>query len=69
MTDKIASRIWQEIPVPENPFRPARCLCAGFDVYGDLLGKASWTEYLFLLLRLEPPTPEQHRLLDRRLSG
>ena len=65
MTDTITSRTWQETPLPDNPFRPGRCLCAGYDVYGDLLGKAAWTEYLFLLLKLEPPTPAQHRLLDR----
>ena len=60
----IYSRIWEEIPEPDNPFAAATCYCSGYDVYGDLLGKASWIEYLYLLFKLEPPTPEQARLLE-----
>jgi citrate synthase len=60
----IHSRIWEEFPEPDNPFAAAACYCSGYDVYGDLLGKASWIEYLYLLFKLEPPTPEQARLLE-----
>lgn len=60
----IYSKIWQEVPEPDNPFAAAACYCSGFDVYGDLLGKISWIEYLYLLFKLEPPTKQQARLLE-----
>ncbi|MGH8610739.1 MAG: hypothetical protein ACREYF_01495 [Gammaproteobacteria bacterium] len=60
----IDSRIWSEEPEPDNPFSAARCYCSGYNVYGGLLRKASWFEYLYLLFKLERPTPELTRLLE-----
>ncbi|MCF7980501.1 MAG: citryl-CoA lyase, partial [Pseudomonadales bacterium] len=60
----IHSKIWEEIPEPDNPFAAAVCYCSGYDVYGDLLGKISWIEYLYLLFKLEPPTKDQAKLLE-----
>ena len=60
----IHSRIWEEEPEPDNPFSARACYCAGYDVYGDLLGKIGWIEYLYLLFRLEPPSQQQTRLLE-----
>jgi citrate synthase len=60
----IHTRIWQESPEPDNPFAAAACRCSGYDVYGDLLGKAGWIEYLYLLLKLERPSPQQAALLE-----
>ncbi len=60
----IHSRIWEEVPEADNPFAAAACYCCGYDVYGDLLGKASWVEYLYLLFARERPNPEQARLLE-----
>ena len=60
----IHSKIWNEDPEPDNPFAAKKCYCAGYDVYGDLLGKASWVEYLFLLFKLEKQTVEQAKLLE-----
>lgn len=60
----IHSKIWEEVPEPDNPFAAAACYCSGFDVYGDLLGKISWIEYLYLLFKLEPPTKDQAKLLE-----
>lgn len=60
----IRTRIWEEIPEPDNPFAAAVCRCAGYDVYGDLLGKATWIEYLFLLFRQDRPSPAQAALLE-----
>jgi len=60
----IRTKIWKETPEPDNPFAAAVCECAGFDVYGDLLGKVSWIEYLYLLFKLEPPTKEQAKLFE-----
>jgi citrate synthase len=63
-TQPITSGFWFEQAEADNPFAAAQCRCAGFDVYGDLLGKASATDYLFLLMRREPPTARQRQLLD-----
>ncbi len=60
----IHTKIWQEEPEPNNPFAAKTCYCAGYDVYGDLLGKVSWAEYLYLLFKLEKPTQEQAKLLE-----
>jgi citrate synthase len=67
--ETITTKIWREEPEPDNPFAAAACYCSGFDVYGDLLGKASYIEYLYLLFKLEPPTPEQARLLEGLAVG
>jgi citrate synthase len=60
----IRTRIWKEIPEADNPFAASVCICAGYDVYGDILGKASWVEYLYLLFKREPPTKRQSTLLE-----
>ncbi|HFD13289.1 MAG TPA: citryl-CoA lyase [Crenotrichaceae bacterium] len=60
----IHSRIWNERPEPDNPFAAAQCTVSGYDVYGDLLGKASWIEYLYLLFKLEKPATDTTRLLE-----
>ncbi len=60
----VHSRIWEEFPEADNPFAAARCNVSGYDVYGDLLGKASWIEYLYLLFKLEKPEPAKARLLE-----
>jgi citrate synthase len=70
MTDKespeqIVSTIWGEEAEPADPFAAARCICSGYDVYGDLLGKARWVEYLYLLLTAERPSSIQADLLER----
>ncbi|MFC1684419.1 citryl-CoA lyase [Pseudomonadota bacterium] len=62
--ETIRSRIWEESAEADNPFAAAACYCSGFDVYGDLLGKASWAEYLYLLFRQEPPSPSEAKLLE-----
>lgn len=63
--DVIHTRIWEEIPEPDNPFAAAACFCSGYDVFGDLLPNASWVEYLFLLFRQRRPAPWQAKLLEK----
>ncbi len=63
--EKISSKIWQEIPESDNPFAASVCYCSGYDVYGELLRKASWVEYLYLLFQGERPTTMQARLLEK----
>ncbi|KFI22996.1 citryl-CoA lyase [Nitrosococcus oceani] len=60
----IHSQIWEEVATPDNPFAAAACYCSGYDVYGDLLGKASWVEYLYLLFKRERPSSAEARLLE-----
>ena len=60
----IHSRIWQEEAELHNAFAAASCHCHGYDVYGELLGQASWIEYLFLLFRGDAPTNQQTKLLE-----
>ena len=62
--ETIRTRIWQEEAEPDNAFAALSCHCHGYDVYGELLGNASWIEYLFLLFRGEAPTPQQRKLLE-----
>ncbi|UTW46058.1 citryl-CoA lyase [bacterium SCSIO 12696] len=62
--ETITTRIWEEIPEDDNPFAAKACYCSGYDVYGDLLGKATWVEYLYLLFKLEKPTKQQCALLE-----
>ncbi len=63
-SDKFNTRIWDEIPEADNPFAAAASFCHGYNVYGDLLGKAGWIEYLHLLFLGEPPSRQQTMLLE-----
>lgn len=60
----IHTRIWEEEPESDNPFAAMACYCRGYDVYGELLGKAGWSEYLYLLFCGERPNEAQTRLLE-----
>jgi citrate synthase len=60
----IHSRIWQEEAEADNPFAARVAWCHGFDVYGDMLGKARWVEMLHLLFRGEAPSEEAAQLLE-----
>ncbi len=60
----VHTRIWDEQPEPDNAFATRSAHCHGYDVYGAMLGKASWADMLFLLLRGEAPSAAQERLLD-----
>ena len=62
--EQITSKIWREEAEPDNPFAAAKSHCAGFDVYGDLLGKISLIEYIWLLFKLDPPSKAQARTLE-----
>lgn len=62
--DSIHTRIWREEPEPNNPFATRAAYCHGYDVYGDMLGRARWSDMLYLLLRGEAPSAAQTGLLD-----
>ncbi|KAF0190983.1 MAG: hypothetical protein FD165_2222 [Gammaproteobacteria bacterium] len=63
-TEVVRTKIWLETPQLDDPFSASKCYCYGYDVYGDLLHKASWTEYVFLMFSGEAPSPAQILLLD-----
>lgn len=62
--DLIRTRIWLEEAEPDNPFAARAAYCCGYDVYGDMLGKARWVEMLYLLFRGEIPSPAEADLLE-----
>ncbi|HWX04166.1 citryl-CoA lyase [Collimonas sp.] len=60
----IHSGVWQEEAELDNPFTAAACYCRGYDVYGDLLGKIGYIEYLYLLFKGERPEPAVTAVLE-----
>jgi citrate synthase len=63
--ETIHTKIWQEEPNADNPFVADKCFCSGYDVYGELLAKASWFEYLWLLFKLDKPEEWQVVMLEK----
>lgn len=63
--NQLYSKTWEETPEPHNPFTPSACYVHGYDVYGDLLGKVSWIEYLYLLFKGEIPGTNQKELFQQ----
>ena len=63
--EQIHTKIWHEQSEDDNPFAAKRCLCAGYDVYADILPNASWSEYLYLLFKLQQPQNWQALLLEK----
>lgn len=62
--EPITTDIWHEIADDNDPFVAKACICAGFNVFEDILGKASWIEYLYLLFQQQQPTPYEIKLLN-----
>ncbi len=62
--DRIHTRIWREEPQADNPFATRSAFCHGYDVYGQMLGQARWSEMLYLLFRGEAPSRAHGDLLD-----
>jgi len=58
------TRIWQEEAQADNPFATHTAFCHGYDVHGQMLGRASWVDMLYLLFKGEAPSPAQARLLE-----
>lgn len=59
------TEIWREEAEKDNPFVASKSFCAGYDVYGDILNKATWFEYLYLLFKLDRPEKWQADLLEK----
>lgn len=54
-TQPIHTRIWLEEPEADNPFAARAAYCRGYDVFGELVGRARWVDMLWLLFREEAP--------------
>jgi len=60
----IHTQIWQEEAEPGNPFAAQVARCHGYDVYGEMLGRARWSDMLFLLFTGQRPSERQAGLLE-----
>jgi citrate synthase len=63
-TPTLHSTIWEEEAANDDPFTAEACYCRGYDVFGGLLEKAAYPEYLYLLFRGEKPAPAAARALE-----
>jgi citrate synthase len=66
--EKTATKIWQEIPVQDNPYIAETCRCHGYDLI-ELMQKRSFVDVLYLLFRGELPTANEARLLEQLMIG
>lgn len=60
----IHTAIWHEEPELDNPFAAHAVRCRGYDVFGEMLGKARWVDMLWLLFRPERPSPAAAGMLE-----
>lgn len=61
---RVRTRIWFEEPEIDNPFAARAAYCHGYDVFGEMLGRARFVDMLYLLLRGEAPDARQAALLE-----
>lgn len=64
MTQRVHTRIWLEEAEAGDAFATRTAYCHGYDVYGEMLGRARWVEMLFLLFRGEAPSTAQALVLE-----
>lgn len=64
MITGITTAIWAEEAEPDNPFASRVARCRGYDVFGEMLGRAGWADMIFLLFCGEAPSPAQKALLE-----
>lgn len=61
---KLQTSICLEEPDPIDGRYASSVFCHGYDVFGELIQRATWAEMVYLLFRGERPTDEQHRVLN-----
>lgn len=66
--DKTSTRIWEELPCPDNPYIAQTCRCHGYDLL-ELMQKRGYVDILYLLFRGELPNVDEARLLERLMIG
>lgn len=62
--EAIRTRIWREEAEADDPGAVRAAWCHGYDVYGEMLGRARWVDMLYLLFRGEAPLRAQGDLLE-----
>jgi len=62
---RLHTSIWTEDAEDDNPYVAKRCLAHGYDVYGELIHKATWVEYILLLFKGDKPSPSASALLEK----
>jgi citrate synthase len=58
------SAIWLDEPQEDDPFTAKASYCHGYDVFGQLIQKASFIEYLLLMFLGEKPTKTDAKLFE-----
>jgi citrate synthase len=59
------SNFWEEVAEEDNPFATKEAYCHGYNVYGEILQKATWFEYLYVMFKGEKPTEQQAKLFEK----
>lgn len=60
---RVATRIWNELPSDDNPFIASHALCHGYDLF-ELMEKRSFVDVFYLLFRGELPSKAEAQLLQ-----
>lgn len=63
-SQKIATRIWEEEPSPDNPYLARTSRCHGYDIF-ELMQKRSFFDVLYLLFKGELPEPAELELFEK----
>lgn len=62
--ERIRTRIWLEEPEAGSVYTTRVAYCHGYDVFGEMLGRARWVDMLYLLFKGNAPGSQQARLLE-----
>jgi citrate synthase len=65
---RITTRIWSEVPSPDNPYVSEQSRCHGYELF-ELIKKRSFVDVLFLLFQGELPEKSQSDLLEALFIG
>lgn len=63
-TQRVVTKIWQESPLPENPYIAESCRCQGYDLL-ELMEKRGFVETLLLIFTGELPGRDEARLFEQ----
>lgn len=63
--ETITTSIWREEDDGIDVFSAHKCWCHGYDVFGQVLTRARFPEYLYLLITGARPSAAQARVLER----
>lgn len=66
--ERTATRIWQEVASPDNPYLTESVRCHGYELM-ELMQKRTFVEVLYLLFRGELPDANEAMLLEQLMIG